>query len=228
MNQSRTGTEQNIAEYLSSHYKDIFNYNQSTSDKDNVLSQVNNVINVSDMNVSPIEIPDALKKLKHGKAAGPDELHAEALIGSHERLHVLLALCFSAMLSHGYIPANMMSTKIIPIVKNKCGKLTDTNNYRPVALANITSKLFEFILLNRCETYLYTNDNQFGFKEGHSTDMCIFTLLQFIDYYKSKCTNIYVTFLDASKAFDRLNHWLLFKKLLNRGMPIYIVRILIF
>ena len=106
----------------------------------------------------------------------------------------------------------MMSTKIIPIVKNKCGKLTDTNNYRPVALANITSKLFEFILLNRCETYLYTNDNQFGFKEGHSTDMCIFTLLQFIDYYKSKCTNIYVTFLDANKAFDRLNHWLLFKK----------------
>ena len=237
MNQSRTGTvnsidnitgEQNIAEYWSSHYKDIFNSNQSTSDKDNVLSQVNNVINVSDMNVSPSEISDALKKLKHGKAAGPDELHAEALIGSHERLHVLLALCFSAMLSHGYIPANMMSTKIIPIVKNKCGKLTDTNNYRPVALANITSKLFEFILLNRCETYLYTNDNQFGFKEGHSTDMCIFTLLQFIDYYKSKCTNIYVTFLDASKAFDRLNHWLLFKKLLNRGMPIYIVRILIF
>ena len=134
------------------------------------------------------------------------------------------------MLSHGYIPANMMSTKIIPIVKDKCGKLTDTNNNRPVALANITSKLFEFILLNRCETYMHTNENQFGFKEGHSTDMCICTctLLQFIDYYKSKCTNIYVTFLDASKAFDRLNHWLLFKKLLNRGMPIYIVRILIF
>ena len=87
-------------------------------------------------------------------------------------------------------------------MKHKCGKLTDTNNYRPVALADITSKLFEFILLNRCETYMYTHDNQFGFKEGHSTDMCIFTLLQFIDYHKSKCTNIYVTFLDASKAFD--------------------------
>ena len=61
------------------------------------------MINVSDMKVSPSEISDALKKLKHGKAAGPDELHAEALIGSHERLHVLLALCFSAKLSHGYI-----------------------------------------------------------------------------------------------------------------------------
>ena len=58
MNQSRTDTvnsidnitgEQNIAEYWSSHYKAIFNSDQSTSDKDNVLSRVNNVINVSDM-----------------------------------------------------------------------------------------------------------------------------------------------------------------------------------
>ena len=36
--------------------------------------------------------------------------------------------------------------------------------------------------------------------------MCIYTLKEFIDYYKGRGTTVYVTFLDASKAFDRLNY----------------------
>ena len=41
-----------------------------------------------------------------------------------------------------------MDTKIIPLVKNKCGKLSDKNNYRPVAISNSLSKVFELILLD--------------------------------------------------------------------------------
>ena len=85
-------------------------------------------------------------------------------------------MCFQAMLIHGYVPHSLMKTKIISLVKNKCGDLSDLNNYRPVAIATTISKVFETILLNRCENYLYTSDNQFGFKAGHSTDMCIHTL----------------------------------------------------
>ena len=43
-----------------------------------------------------------------------------------------------------------MDTKIIPLVK-KCGKLSDKNNYRPVAISTSLSKVFELILLDRCE-----------------------------------------------------------------------------
>ena len=64
--------------------------------------------------------------------------------------------------------------------------------------------------------YLTTCDNQFGFKASHGTDMCIYTLKEFIDYYKCRGTTVYVTFLDASKAFDRLNYWLLFDKLIKK------------
>ena len=44
-----------------------------------------------------------------------------------------------------------MDTKIIPLVKNKCGKLSGKNIYRPVAISNSLSKVFELILLDRCE-----------------------------------------------------------------------------
>ena len=62
------------------------------------------------------------------------------------------------------------------------------------------------------EEYLWTNDNQFGFKSGHSTDLCIYTLTEFIEYFKSRSTSVYVAFLDASKAFDKISYWTLFKK----------------
>ena len=102
----------------------------------------------------------------------------------------------------------MIETTIVPIVKNKSGNLSDSSNYRPIALATIESKMFESVLLFKYAEYLYTSDNQFGFKSSHSTDLCIYTLKEFIDYYKSRGTTVYITFLDASKAFDRIDHWL--------------------
>ena len=118
--------------------------------------------------------------------------------------------------------------KYYTIRKNKGGKLSDKNNYRPVAISNYLYRVVEVILLDRCEEYLWTSGNQFGFKANHPTEMCIYALHEFIDYYRSRSTNVYVTFLDASKAFDRINHWLLFDKLLTREMPCYIVIIMVY
>ena len=117
-----------------------------------------------------------------------------------------MSLCFTLCLAHGYLPPAMIETTIVPIVKNKSGNLSDSSNYRPIALATIVSKMFESVLLFKCAEYLSTSDNQFGFKSSHSTDLCIYTLKEFIDYYKSRGTTVYITFLDASKAFDRIDH----------------------
>ena len=107
-----------------------------------------------------------------------------------------------------------------------CGNISESNNYRSIALATIISKLFESVLLVKCEDYLSTCSNQFGFKKGHSTDLCIYALKEYIEYYKNRNTSVFVTMLDASKAFDRVNFWLLFQKLLSRNVPLFIVRIL--
>ena len=59
---------------------------------------------------------------------------------------VLLGVCFSAMLIHGYLPQSLMDTnsKIIPLVKkNKCGKLSDKNNYMcSIAVKNTLFRTF--------------------------------------------------------------------------------------
>ena len=75
--------------------------------------------------------------------------------------------------------------------------------------------------------YLCTSANQIGFKKVHVTELCIYTLKEYIELYRKRSTTVFVIFLDASKAFDRLECWLLFKKLINRKVPLFIVRLLI-
>ena len=92
------------------------------------------------------------------KTSSPDGISPESLRFSHDRLHVLLSLCFSACISHSYPPKSLLETTIVPVIKNKCGCLTESNNYRPIAIATITSKLLEPIILLKCEEYFFTSD----------------------------------------------------------------------
>ena len=66
-------------------------------------------------------------------------------------------------------------------------------------------------MLDRMELYLLTNPNQFGFKKGHGTDQCIYVLKELANLYTSRKGCVFTCFLDASKAFDRVNHSVLFQ-----------------
>ena len=83
-----------------------------------------------------------------------------------------------------------INSVIIPLIKNKCGDQIDKNNSRAIALSSIISKVFEHILAEQLEIYLWTNDNQFGFKSGHSTDLCIYALTESIEYFKSRSPSV--------------------------------------
>ena len=119
-----------------------------------------------------------------------------------------------------------MSVVLIPIIKDKKAKISSIDNYRPVAIASVVSKVVERILLDRLSEYLDNMGNQFGFNQKLGTGMCIYSLKEIIGSYSQ--LNVFSWFLDASKAFDRFKHSMLFTKLLRRGSPGYIVRLLMF
>ena len=175
------------------------------------------------MNVTMSEVSQIVKDLPNEKSSGLDSLNGESMKHAHPLLCLLLSICFTFMFKIRYIPQSMIISVTIPIIKNKFGDITDKNNYRPIALCSVISIVFEHIIIIRLEKYLWTNDNQFGFKSGHSTDLCIYALTEFIEYFKSRSTSVYVAFLDASKAFDKISHWTLFKKLIDRHVPLYLV-----
>ncbi len=140
----------------------------------------------------------------------------------------LLAMCITGFLVHGFLPNNLISVILIPVIKDKTGKINSKANYYPIALASIISKVFENILLYRWDDYVLTNANQCGFKSKHGTDMCIYALKEIVLKYRSMKSSTFLYFLDASKAFDHINHAKLFEKLIKWGTPAYLVRNLIF
>ena len=77
---------------------------------------------------------------------------------------------------------------------------------------------------------LSTTDNQFGLKFEHAADMSVFAMKNVINHYRchSRSSPAFICYLDASNAFDRLNFWTLFEKLLLRQVPSIIMWLLIF
>ena len=160
------------------------------------------------------------------KAPELDCISAEQLLYAGESLRIFLSELFNMCSVHAYIPNSCLNTTIVPICKNKNRNVSDTSNYRPVAVATVVSKLLEHFILSSISPLLSTTDNQFGFKGGHSTDQCTFLLKQTASHFVTHGSSVHAVFLDASKAFDRVLHMKLFEKLIQRKVPMCFVRLL--
>lgn len=77
-------------------------------------------------------------------------------------------------MTHGLLPDSMLSVLLVPVFKDKAGKIGSLDNYRPIALASVVSKVLERVLLDWITKYIGTTDNQLGFKSKHGTDLCIY------------------------------------------------------
>ena len=77
------------------------------------------------------------------------------------------------------------------------------------------------------QSSLLSLELQFGFKKGHSTTQCIYSLLETIDYYNYNKSSVFMILLDASKAFDRINYFKLFSDLFHRDVSPLVLGLLL-
>ena len=90
---------------------------------------------------------------------------------------------------------SQMSVVIVPVIKDKVGKVGSSDNYRPIALASTISKVLKKIILDRIIHLVGSSDNQFGFKPKFGTDMYIYVLKEIInDYKRKKLICVYLLF----------------------------------
>jgi len=104
--------------------------------------------------------------------------------------------------------------------------MSDTSNYRPVAVVTVVSNLLEHFILSNISAFVGNTDNQFGFRVGRSTVQCSFLLKQTASFFVTHGSSAHGVFLDASKAFDRVLHMKLFEKLIHSKVPMCLVRLL--
>ena len=218
--------EAQVAQLWQGRYEHVFNSVQDAESKQLFERNLHEADDVPVEPVTPMEVKNIVGQLAGNKSSGKDKIPSE--IFKYAPMHLLtwLSLFFTSFLVHSFLPSQMTDVILVPLLKSKMKDPGNSTNYRPIALATTSSKIFENILLNRLSRFLDTSDNQFGFKRHHSTEMCILILKEVISYYLHLNTPIFLCFIDIKSAFDRVSYWLLLNKLLTRGVPMYLLLIL--
>ena len=131
------------------------------------------------------------------------------------------------MIAISHVPRAFGRGITIPIPKGESTKgIHRIDSFRGITLSPVISKIFERCLLIIFREYFYSADNQFGFKSKVVCTHAIYVLRNVIDYYVSNDSTINLCFLDMSKAFDKINHKVLFLKLMKRNVPVELIKLL--
>ena len=108
----------NIAQMLQDHFSTLLNSVQNIDSKEFVCERIEHgIANKEIVAVSSTDVLDSLKAVKLGKAAGIDGLSADYFVCAHIGFSVHLSLLFTSIFSHGHMPAELMKTAIVPILK---------------------------------------------------------------------------------------------------------------
>ena len=120
---------------------------------------------------------DAISKLKQDKSDSSGLNTNHFRLGGN-RLAVYLGLLYTSMLVHGYTVDELLFSTVVPIPKNPRASLSDSNNYRGIALCSCLSKILDTIILTKYNHLLCSSDLQFAYKEKLGTTMCTLILKQ--------------------------------------------------
>ena len=164
---------------------------------------------------SPEEVYKELAHLKRGEASGPDNLPTWILKEFAMELSSPVALIFNASIQERSVPNVWKLADVIPIPKTNPVKEIE-KDLRPISLTAVLSKTMERFVVKWIMSQIrqLIDLNQFGSLPGLSTTHALLSLVHHL--YKAtdqrdQCVRVLL--LDFSKAFDRINHNILLRKM---------------
>ena len=156
-----------------------------------------------------------IDNLSIDKAIGEDHISCKLLKMTKNIIAESLCDIINKSLSTGVVPRKWKKARVVPIFKS--GDISSMNNYRPISILPIVSKIIERAVHQQLSEFLDANDllhpNQSGFRPKHSTATALAKLVNqwSLNIDNNKISG--VAFIDLRKAFDTVDHELLLHKL---------------
>ena len=164
------------------------------------------------------------KKLKPGKTDPVAAITSDFLIHAPPKLFEIIAMCFKSYIIHAHVSSFLLISTMVPLLKDKLGDISSSNNYRSIAISSLMLKIFDLVILSTFSEYLQLDDLQFSYQSDVSTTMCTWLAVESVSHFLRNGNEVYTCLMDMSKAFDTVQHSHLFRKLLRQGLPAVIVR----
>ena len=169
------------------------------------------------------ETVKAIKLLSSsGKTPGSDAIPAETYKAGGPPVAEKLTDLFHILWRKEAIPQEFKDATIIHLFKRK-GNLQVCDNHRGISLLSIAGKILAWVLLNRLNEHLersgLLSESQCGFKKNRGTINMIFTVRQLQEKCHEQNVDLYMTFVDLTKAFDTVSREGLWKTMAKFGCP---------
>ena len=156
---------------------------------DDPLKHIDNEPNT--MRLPPVDdnyVHKAIKKLKNGKAPGPDKIPTMLIKDAMDLICKPLTIVFNSSLQKGMFPDVWKLARVTPIFKT--GSKSEANNYRPISVISVLSRILEKVVHDQVYEYLKINNvltkSQSAFQKLCST---IMSLIDSTDYWYENIDN---------------------------------------
>ena len=93
------------------------------------------------------------------------------------------------------------------------------DDFRGIVISPMLSKVFEHCLLKHLQSFTAFSDNQFGSNKDVGCCHAIYTVRTIVDQWVSRGSTANLCTIDLSKAFDKVNHYAIFIKLMKKHIP---------
>ena len=159
--------------------------------------------------LSAREVANVLKSLPNKLSTGSDGILYQLLKEAGPGIVGPLTTLFNRSISLGQVPDEWKHAIVSPIYKGGRKDRRNPTNYRPISLTSCVAQTMEKLLHCQVLEYLQTNgllyEHQAGFLPNHSTvtQLCFLTHKRQMTLDKGH--HVQPTFLDLSKAYDRVS-----------------------